>query len=99
MFDTTDFGREITKSESICVLFRLEKCAYNRSRGVVAGLSVELVTDLADKKYLKQVSIFYSPLTFLIFTEDKMRFGIAKNENLVFFLPLLSPFAIFVTRR
>ena len=96
MFDTTDFGREITKSESICELFRLEKCAYNRSRGVVAGLSVELVTDLADKNLEPAC---FSTFDFLIFAEDKMRFGIAKNENLVFFLPLLSPFIIFVTRR
>ena len=36
---------------------------------------------------------------YLCLCEDRMRFGIAKPENLRFRLSLRSPFAIFVTRR
>lgn len=76
--------------------FSSRKMCLQPLSGRCRRLSVELVMDLADKNLEPAC---FSTFDFLIFAEDKMRFGIAKNENLAFFLPLLSPFIIFVTRR
>jgi len=52
-----------------------------------------------DKKYLKQVSIFCSPLTFhyLFIKQDAVRHN--QIEKLIFHLFLRSPFTIFVSKQ